>query len=561
MAKFDWNQFPAEKPEAPAKAAAAGKFDWNNYATEGPPKPEPPKGPKVYDAPIGPGAGAVKSFGEAVDRAKVLATQGKQAVYPQGTFPERYPVEGDAPLAIPAGVAPRLAQIAGKIAEGKGLGFAAARTALSAGQGAVMSAAQNRKPGESWQDTIDRAESGAKLSGGIQLAAEAVPYVGKALGAASRKIGAAISGVDENLIKNYAARTDEVNDLIKQSGGDVTVAADQVRTELADGIQKTKQGLSARISKTLEQTAPDVQTPAAPILEKLKAARARLNPNFKASAIRDLDEIIGAIESEAKDGVLSVSSLYQVKQYLNEASAPAYNKGGQIFTRASEAAKAARDAAYEARKMLRPVAPAISEADSQLSKLHAIERRLNKNLLAAGKPDGALLAAGSGANPRNAATLRELERVSGVPASQRAMDLATARTFASPAVLPSDYTGKAVARQAGAALLGTGIGGPVGGAVGAALASPMAVKVGVNALNVARDVAAKVPSFARFTRENPVAAQAVIQLMAGQIRRENAPPEAVEFLEQNPQLMQQPVTPNGRARDVASPKTKTPGRP
>lgn len=524
------NQTETQKP--------AESGPWAKYQTQSASQPAEPKGQVVYSHPEGPEqASVLDRFKERIqdpERWKAILT-GKGAHAPEV-------VTGDVPLVAPAGAIPKLAKAATALAEGKGIGYALGRTALSSGQGAVMSALDTQE-GESWQDKIDRAKSGGKLSGGIQLAAESIPVVGKALGYAGRKIGQAVSGVDESIIQNYANRTDEVNELIKKSGGDITEAADLVRTELASGIQGAKQNLNTQISRTLAKASPEKNISIQPLLEKLQAAKAKLNPNFKSGAIAEIDDMIGAISKEAPDGMVNVSSLYQIKQFLNEGSASAYNKGGQIFTRASEAARAAKEAAGDTRAMLKPIAGAISEADSQLSKLHAIERRLNKNLLAAGKPDAALLAAGSGANPRNTATLRELERVSGVPVTQRAKDLATAKVFASPNLLPTDYTGKSVARQAGSALLGTAVGGPVGGMVGAALASPMTVKLGVNALNVGKDIVAKFPSFAKFTRENPVAAQTVTQLIAGQIRRENQPPkitpEVEQYFQENPKLLQE----------------------
>jgi hypothetical protein len=548
-AKFSWDDYSEGETSAPdsgqKSAEKPQKFSWDSFSdVEVDPKE---RGKQVYESPVGPPVAAIGSLSEIPSR--IMASN--EELYPSGTSPERHPVMGTPPTALPGGAIPKLTQAATKVAEASGVGGALARTALSTGQGAVMSAMEEGKPGESWQDKIDRVKSGAKLSGGVQLAAESIPIVGKALGAGARKIGSALSGVDENIIKNYAARTDEVNDLIKQSGGDVTEAADIVRNELSAGIQNTKAGLNARISRTLSKASPEKNIPVQPLLEKLEAAKSRLNPNFKGSAIKEIDEMISAIKSEAPDGMTNVSSLYQIKQFLNEGSASAYNKGGQIFTRASEAARAAKDAAQDARSMLKPVAGAISEADSQLSKLHAIERRLNKNLLAAGKPDAALIAAGSGANARNAANLRELERISGVPVTQRAKDLATAKTFSNPSLTPTALTGKAAARVLAAGGIGTAVAGPVGGAIAAGLTSPMAVKLGVNGARIAERMASRVPSFARMTRENPVVAQTIVQLMSRQIRSQNDPapqvtPEIKEFFQENPKLLQ----------DIPDPKTR-----
>lgn len=442
-----------------------------------------------------------------------------------GAIPRPKPAAGTPPLVLPVGALGVLGKGAVALSEGSGLGYAAGRTALSAGQGAVMSALDG-KEGESWQDKIDRAKSGATLSGGIQAAAESVPVVGKALGYVAKKGGEALTGIAPDLIENFAKRTDQVNALIKRTGGNITAMADDVRAELSSGIQKAKGTLNGKISAALEAASPEATIPAQSIIDKLESAKANLNPNFKKDAIVDLDQMISNINDQAKGGMLSPKGLFETKQYLNAESKGAYNKGGQIFVRTTDAARAAKNAASIARDAIREHIPEISEADAQLSRMHAIEGRLNKNLLAPGTPEGALMAAGSGANPRNAANLKALEDISGVDASQKAKDLATAREFASPGLIPKDFTGKSMARLA----VGAGIGGAVdsgdrthGALIGATLASPMALKGVINAANVARKVgtAAGIPQVAQIVRQNPFMAQTVAQLAAGQVRRAN----------------------------------------
>lgn len=536
--KFQNSAAPESQPEGP----------WSKFQTQV--SAPQASGEQVYEKPVGPEqASAVDRFKERVQDPE----RWKAVLNNTGAYADKSIVAGTPPMAIPGTAIPKVAQAATALAEGQGLGYLAGRTALSTAQGAVMSAA-DRKKGESWQDTIDRAKEGAKLSGGIQLAAESLPVIGKVAGAVTRKIGSALSGVDENIIKNYASRTDEVNSLIKKSGGDMTAAADQVRTELSDGIQKTKKALNSQITVALNKASPEKNVSIQPLIDQLEASKVKLNPNYKADAIADIDEMIAAIKSDAgPEGMVNAAGLYQAKQFLNEGSKGAYNKGGQIFTRASEAAQAAKSAAGKARAIIGTVSKDVSAADGQLSKLHAIEGRLNRNLLAPGKPDGALFAAGSGANPRNAATLRSLEEISGVPVSQRANDLATAKTFANPSLLPSDSTGKIVGRIAAGAGVGYLADGEKGAYIGGAVASPMALKAGINAANYAKSFASKLPSLGKLIRENPIAAQTIVQLTSGQIRRANEPapeltPEVNDYFQQNPQLLQNVKDPAIRAQ-------------
>lgn len=526
MAKIDWDQYP-DAEVTPKKSA---KIDWDSF-------PDAPKSEKELNL------DHVKTHENDGFIDKIKDPARWQAILNNTGPYAKEAVAGTAPMVIPGTVIPKLTKAAVALANGKGIGYALGRTALATGQGAAMSAVNSEENG---LNKLKDASSGAKLSGGIQLAAEAIPVVGKFIGAGARKLGSAISGVDENILKNYASRTDDVNDLIKQSGGDMTVAADQVRSELSSGIQRTKGAINKNISDALSKSKNVTRIDETPILDALNTARSKLNPNFDSSAINEIDEMTSIIMAEAKtgraDGGLTSEGLYKAKQFLNEASKSSYKKDGAIFTRSNASARAAKDAASQAREAIKKYVPEISDADAQLSRLHQIEGRLNKNLLAEGKPDGALFAAGSGANQRNAATLKELERISGVPVSQRAMDLATAKTFAKPGLTPSDYTGKVVGRMMLGAGIGYGVNGNEGAAIGGAMASPFAMKAGINVANAFKQISSRVPSFANFARTNPVAAQAIVQLLSGQIKKANGPnalpPEAVDFIQQNPVLME-----------------------
>jgi hypothetical protein len=66
-----------------------------------------------YQAPIGPGVGAVQSWADAGERAKTIIGLGdKQALWPEGSNPEKYPVKGTPPMVAPAA---GMAQVAGKV--------------------------------------------------------------------------------------------------------------------------------------------------------------------------------------------------------------------------------------------------------------------------------------------------------------------------------------------------------------------------------------------------------------------------------------------------------------
>lgn len=332
---------------------------------------------------------------------------------------------------------------------------------------------------------------GARAVGASGVIDKGVGLVGKGVS----KVAEAFTGVPDQQIRTYWNQTKEVNKLIKDSGGDITVAADQVRTKLQDGIRQTRQQLSAKISKALEAAPKDKTISIQPVLDKLNEWKGKLNPNYKSDAISQIDDMILKIQKANPDGMTNIQGLQEMKMFLQDEGSSAFYKGGQIFTKAREAEIAAKNASTEALNILNPLAPEIRQANGQLSQLHTIEKNLNKNLLAPGKPDSAIIAAGSGSNNRNTAALNRLGKLTGQDPVGEAQKLASAKTFANPPLMPMDTTGKAALR--------TGAGYAIGKAasaftnipgleyVAAALTSPTTLKLAINAGKIPVDIIKK----------------------------------------------------------------------
>lgn len=389
---------------------------------------------------------------------------------------------------------------------------------------------------------------GAAIGGTIQGGLQSAKHVKNAAGWVGRKVGSALTGESDDVIRTYAQKTDEVNRLIQKSGGNMSEAADQVRAEVQSGIRSTKAKLSGDIGRALEASSPDRNIPAQPIIDVLEAQKAKLNPNFKADAISEINEMIANVSKEAQGGLLDLKGLHQTTQYLQESAKSSYPKAGQIFSRAGEAARAAKQAAALSRKTLNPLAPEVAKANNQLSLIHSIEENLNKNLIAPGKPDAALFAAGSGGNPRNAKMLDTLGKHSGVDALGKAKTLAAARSFASPSIMPTDSTGKSLTRVGVAAGLGS-FAGPIGAVIGGAAASPLTLKAGINAVNIVAKGLAKLPDFSGLIQKNPSAANAVIQALSGkgQFKEQEINPDTLQFFLGNPQLLDKVQDPTLKA--------------
>lgn len=309
--------------------------------------------------------------------------------------------------------------------------------------------------------------------------AEGVKAGAKKLLPGLAKVGEAATGVPARETVTYANKLDEVNQMGRDYGGDVAAAADNTRKKFTSDIAGVRKGANAEISAA-KTANPNVTVDVKKVIESLESAKARLNPKFKASDIQEIDGIIDTVRSAADDaGKMSVADAYDLKQYLGDLAAPTYQKGGQIFQTGKDASRAAKTGGFEAKTLVHEAEPGIRTADSTLSKLRNIEKNMNKNLITEGKPEGALLAAGSG-NQRARKTLESLGRITGKDMVGEADKLASMRRFASPDILPVDATGKAFARMA----TGKGIGdkfGRMGSLVGLSSTSPWALKGAVNA--------------------------------------------------------------------------------
>lgn len=407
---------------------------------------------------------------------------------------------------IAGGVAPMLAAgpaalgVKGLLSAGGILGAGESEADLTEGEvapvagSALMGAGTNLVLGKALEKGVPYVAS--------KVAPYVEPVVDKAkqgLGWAGKKLGSALSGIPEGDIATYASQTPQVNQLIKASGGDVTEASDIVRGKLQGGLRGYKSGLYKEIDSALSVAPKERSISIEPIIKQLEEAKGGLNPNLESGAISQIDELIskarqqgmdpvrGEVGHVSKDGFVDLAGLNDLKNFFQDRGRSAYLKDGQIFSASPNAARAATFAGAAARKELNALAPEIAQANNKLAMLHNLEEKMNKNLIAPGKTESALLAAGSGANPRNAKMLQRMGEITGQDALGKAKQLSAARTFANPPLLPMDLTGKAVARQGLGAVIGGAIGGVPGAMVGGAITSPAVLKGGINAANTLSD--------------------------------------------------------------------------
>lgn len=305
--------------------------------------------------------------------------------------------------------------------------------------------------------------AGKAIEKGLEVGSKALPKIGKAL-----------TGISEQEIKTYANNSDLIKKMAAESDASTIEAADQIRKQYSKDIQATKKTLNDSISNSLLNSQKRID------ITKVKRAlldeQLKINKKLYPEQVQQIDDLISKIDSIAIDGTVSANEAHQIKQFLQDKASSAYTNPGEIFSLGSESANASKKGAAQARLLINEAEPNVAKANEQLSKLHEIEDSMNSNILKTGKPESALMAAGSGGNPRNARALEQLGDITGSPMLEQAQNLAAMRTFANPSILPVDTTGKSATRVGIASGLGMLLGGPAGAVTAGALTSPMTLK-------------------------------------------------------------------------------------
>ncbi len=410
---------------------------------------------------------------------------------------------------------------------------------LGIGLGAAQAAGQANTGAEAVEMMAMGGATGLAAQAGGELISKVAKPVTNYAGDKVRKIWSNLTGVSEKEIQTYASRANEVKALMKSADGDVSIAADKVRDGIMRDVQITRQKLNSQISDALQ--APQYQNVAldgAPVLQALEDAAgkaSKVSAAYRPGEINHLKNLIDTTKQFVKDGKISVQDLHQVKAELQKAAQSSYDTGLRqvIFPLGEMPARAAKGAAAEAKRILDRAVPEMAKANQQLSRLHAIEDVMNKNLIKAGKPEAAILAAGSGANPRNARLLGSLDKLTGGTGVRQAENLAAGRTFGNIPLIPTDFTGKSAARMAAGFGGGYILGGndTQSGFLGMAAASPSTLKLALATKRVAGAVAGPVAQAIGRKIPSGTIPAAAANLVTGKLSDQSAVERRMRFLE------------------------------
>lgn len=323
------------------------------------------------------------------------------------------------------------------------------------------------------------AKRGTKALG--RAAKKSGELISNASAKATSKVGHALTGVPEKDIATYISKTDDVDSLIGRYGDDMSLAADELRENLQGAISKKITTLNDDIVKAIDNAPVGSKVSNDAIVDALEHVKSGVNANYHPNAIKEIDDLIIRVKSDTVDGMINARAANDAKRFLQDMAKGSYLKNGQLFSSSKQASKAAKAGASKARKAEMQLAPGTIEANKELARLHRYEKNVNKNLIAPGKTESALLSAGSGANARNAKNLKEISEAVDFDAIGEAEKLSAARSFGNPSLVPVDATGKSATRMGVGALVGSLAGGPLGTAIGMAFTSPVVLKQSIRA--------------------------------------------------------------------------------
>jgi hypothetical protein len=369
---------------------------------------------------------------------------------------------------------------------GAGPATLAGRMAKGAGLGAI----QGYGYSENDEEKLKKMATGALLGGaapaviekGIIPAAQkigekVVKPIGSFVREKAMKLGETLSGIPRTAIETFEKNPDEIQKMWQSAEGNIPEMADQVKKKVNTAIFTKKDQLNKQLEQSLQNSSDEIDIN--PIKAALINAKTHLDPKVKTDVkqINQIDAMIDEIAAASENGsTIPIQTANRFKSSLQEQASQSYQKPGEIYSLGSDAARAAKKGAAQIRSQMNTKLPALKSANEVHAKLHDLEDLMHSNLLAEGKPEASLLAAGSGSNQRNSNNLKALGDLVDFDILGEAQKLSAARYFGDPKWTPEGLqTGLTVARQG----VGKQVGGIIGAAAGGFLgANPVSIGTG-----------------------------------------------------------------------------------
>lgn len=321
------------------------------------------------------------------------------------------------------------------------------------------------------------------------VAGEALPIAAsKIVKPVVKKVGSALSRIPEKVIETYLERGKDVDKLIKEYGGDTPQAADAIREQINRVVSAFKSKQNTKISNALKNTDEVVDVSGA--IDVLEQTASRLDPDIDAHKIarinNEIKMVTDVISQSGGNGYIPAQRAFSLQKRLQDAAE--YLEPGQLVRKGDPVIDTGfAKAANRVRVGVNRVAPDIAEANKEWSKLHRVNKSMNKGLLKEGAAEAGLINAGSGEASRASRSMGQLGEVVGKDFMPDLELLAAQKNFAKPTILTPISTGAALLPGA-YGLAGKNIADEMGmdpematylGIATGLLGSPMGLKYGI----------------------------------------------------------------------------------
>ena len=327
------------------------------------------------------------------------------------------------------------------------------------------------------------------------------PLVGKAIskgadmvGTGIKKTVSSLSSIPEKAIETFMDRPQAVKAVGKLSEETALQdAADKLRQEAVQAISDFKADANDEIGYVLLQKG-DQLINVSSIKDTGNKIISKLNPKIvkDAEQITEIQKMIDQftnLQINPKLPFVKATDVNRMKQVMQDAAD--YTADGVIKQQKGVSDHTFKAMAREARKSIEKLAPEIKVINQNLSKLHNVNKNINKNLISPEKTAASVMGVGSGQNQQAVKQMRKLEDLTGFNYVGRAQEIASAQHFNDPSLIPTISTGRAAIPAMG--IFGAGqqfLSGNVAPAMGSlafgAMGSPMAIKAGMDAINIGK---------------------------------------------------------------------------
>lgn len=113
------------------------------------------------------------------------------------------------------------------------------------------------------------------------------------------KTASALTGVPDKEIETLATQAEKVSALLRESGGNLPLAANMQKENIQSAVKEVKNHLNSQISQALDGASKEANMDITPVIKKLEGSKAGLDRSLHPEHIKDIDDLISRIRGAA----------------------------------------------------------------------------------------------------------------------------------------------------------------------------------------------------------------------------------------------------------------------